>query len=71
MVDDIVELSTENDCLKNIVGSYNERCLGEPKANLSKQFIDEKRANLMVSRMAKKWKTINKQIMTFVAHEKL
>ena len=51
--DDIVELSTENDALKNKIGSYDEKWLKESKANLLKQIDDEKRANLIMSRMKK------------------
>ena len=43
--DDIVELSTENDALKNKIGSYDEKWLEESKAKLLKQIDDEKRAN--------------------------
>ena len=51
--DDIVELSTENDGLKNKIGSYDEKWLKESKARLLKQIDDEKRANLIMSRMKK------------------
>ena len=51
--DDIAELSTENDALKNKIGSYDEKCLEESKAKLLKQIDDEKRANLIMSRMKK------------------
>ena len=53
MGDNIVELSTENEALKNKIGSYDERCLEESKAKLLKQIDDEKRANLIMSRMQK------------------
>ena len=53
MVDDIVELSTENETLKNRIGSYDEKWLEESKANLFKQIYDEKRASLIMSRMKK------------------
>ena len=56
--DDIVELSTENDALKNKIGSYDEKWLEESKAKLLKQIDDEKRANLIMSRMKKQ---LNKQ----------
>ena len=42
---DIVELSTENDSLKNKMRSYDEKWLEESQAKLSKQINDEKRAN--------------------------
>ena len=51
--DDIVELSTENDALKNKIGSYDEKRLEESKARLLQQIDDEKRANLIMSRMKK------------------
>ena len=51
--DDIVELSTENDALKNKIGSYDKKWLEECKNNLLKQIDDEKRANLNTSRMKK------------------
>ena len=49
--DDIVELSTENDALKNKIGSYDEKCLEESKTKTLKQIDDDKRANLVMSRM--------------------
>ena len=49
--DDIVELSTEKDALKNKIGSYDEKWLEESNAKLLKQIDDEKRANLIMSRM--------------------
>ena len=51
--DDIVELSTENDALKNKKGSYDEKWLEESNARLLQQIDDEKRANLIMSRMKK------------------
>ena len=59
MGDDIIELSTENDALKNKIGSYDERWLEESKAKLLKENDDEKRANIIMSRMKKQ---MNKQI---------
>ena len=56
--DDIVELFTENDALKNKIGSYDERWLEESKLKLLKEVDDEKRANLIMSRMKKQ---MNKQ----------
>ena len=56
--DDIIELSTENDALKNKIGSYDEKWLEESKLKLLKQIDDEKRANLIISRMKKQ---MNKQ----------
>ena len=51
--DDIIELSTENDVLKNQIGEYDQKWLEESKANLLKDINDEKRANLIMSRMKK------------------
>ena len=51
--DDIVELSTENDASKNKIGSYDEKWLEESKARLLQHIDDEKRANLIMSRMKK------------------
>ena len=51
--DDIIELSTENDVLKNQIGDYDERWLQESKEKLLKDIDDEKRANLIMSRMKK------------------
>ena len=56
LVDDIVDLSTENDALKNQIGNYDEKWLEESKAKLLKQIDDEKRANLIMSRMKKQMK---------------
>ena len=51
--DGIVELSTENDALKNKIGSYDEKWLEESYLKKLKQTEDEKRANLIMSRMKK------------------
>ena len=51
--DDIIELSTENDVLKNQIGEYDQKWLEESKAKLIKDISDEKRANLIMSRMKK------------------
>ena len=53
MGDYIVELSTENDALKNKIGFYDEKWLEESKNEMLKQVDDEKRANLIMSRMKK------------------
>ena len=58
MGDDIVELATEKDALKNKMGSYDEKWLEESKAQLFKQIDDERRVNLIMSR---KKKQIEKQ----------
>ena len=59
MGDEIVDLSTENDALKSKIGSYDEKWLEESKAKLLKQIDDEKRANLIMSRMKKQMKKNN------------
>ena len=51
--DDIVDLSTENDALKNKIGDYNQKWLQESKAKLLKDIDDMKRADLIMSRMKK------------------
>ena len=56
--DDIVELSTENDAVKNQIGDYDEKWLEESKNKMLKEIDDEKRANLIMSRMRKQ---MNKQ----------
>ena len=56
MSDDIAELSTENASLKNTLVSYGRNLLVESKAKLLKQFDDEKRTNLTMSRMEKQMK---------------
>ena len=56
--DDIVDLSTENDALKNQIGDYDQKWLEESKAKLLKQIDDKKRSDLIMSRMKKQ---MNKQ----------
>ena len=51
--DDIVELSAENIALKDKIGFYDEKWFEESKAKLLKQIEDEKRVNLIMSRMKK------------------
>ena len=51
--DDIIELPTENDVLKNQIGDYNQKWLDESKAKLLKDISDEKRANIILARMKK------------------
>ena len=51
--DDIVELHTENEALKNQIGDYDQKWLEESKSKLLKHIDDEKRANLIMSRMKK------------------
>ena len=57
--DDMVDLSTENDALKNKIGDYDEKWLQESKAKLLKDIDDKKRAGLIMSRMKKQ---MNKKI---------
>ena len=57
--DDVIELSTENDVLKNQIGDYNQKWLDESKAKLLKDINDEKRANIIMARMKKQ---MNKNI---------
>ena len=52
MVDDIADLSTENETLRKI-GSYDEKLLQESKAKFLKQMDDENIANLIISRKKK------------------
>ena len=51
MVDDIVELSTENQSSKNEVGSHDKKAFEETKARLSEQFDDDQRGKKYTSRM--------------------
>ena len=51
--DDIIELSVENDALKNQIGDYDQKWLEDSKAKLLKDINDEKRANLIMTRMRK------------------
>ena len=60
MGEDIVELSFENDALKNKTGPYDEKWLEDSKARLLQQIDDEKKANLIMFRMKKKWINNNK-----------
>ena len=57
--DDIIELSTESDILKNQIGEFDQKWLEESKAKLLKDINDEKRANLIMSRMKKQ---MNKKV---------
>ena len=50
---DIVEISTENDALKNKIGSHDQQWLEESKAKFLKQIDDENRANLNMCRLKK------------------
>ena len=51
MGDDIVELTVENEYLKNQIGDYDEKWLQEPKAKLLKEIDNEKRATRIMSGM--------------------
>ena len=51
--DDIVELHTENEALKNQIGDYDQKWLEESKTKLLQQINDEKEANLIMYRMKK------------------
>ena len=51
--DDIVDLSKKNDALKNQICDYDEKWLEESKKKMLKQIVDEKRANLIITRMKK------------------
>ena len=53
MGDGIIDLSTENEALKNQIGYYDRRWLEESKTKLLKQIEDERRANLIMSRTKK------------------
>ena len=57
MGDHIIELPTENDALKNKIGSYDEEWYEESEAKRLKQTDDEKRANLIMAKMQKHEKT--------------
>ena len=59
MGNDIVDLSTENDALKEKIGDYDQKWLQESKEKLLKDIDDEKRTNLIMSRMKKQ---MNKKI---------
>ena len=58
MGDDTFDFSTENESLKNKIGPYDGKRFEESQAKLLKQIDDEKRANLIMSRMKKQ---MNKQ----------
>ena len=57
MGDDRVKVSVENDSLKNQIGEYDEKWLQESKVKLIKENDDEKKANLIMSRMKKQMNT--------------
>ena len=49
----LVEISTKNESLKNKIESNDEKWLEESEIRLLKHFDDDKRANLIMSRMQK------------------
>ena len=51
--DDIVDLSTENDALKEKIGSSDEKWLEKSKNKMLQQIDDKKRATLIMSRIKK------------------
>ena len=53
MGDDIVELHTGNESLKNKIRSYDEKWMEKSKARLLQQIDDEKRAKLIMPRKKK------------------
>ena len=60
--DDIIELSTENDVLKNQIGEYDEKWLQKSKAKLLKDIDDKKRADLLMFRMKKQMNKNDKSL---------
>ena len=56
MGDNIVDLHTKNENLKNKIGSYDEKWLEECKTLLLQLIDDEKRVDLIMSRMKKQMK---------------
>ena len=58
MADDIVELSTEIETLKNKIASNDEKKPEEYEAKILKQIDDEKKAKVIISRMKEQ---MNKQ----------
>ena len=58
MGDDIVELSVENESLKNQIGDYDDKWLQESKVKLLNESDDDKWANLIMYRLKKQ---MNKQ----------
>ena len=57
--DDIIELSVENNALKNQISDFDQKWLQESKAKRLKDINNEKRAILIMSRMKKQ---MNKNI---------
>ena len=59
MGDHIVDLSTENDALKEKIGDYDQKWLEDSKAKILKDIDDKKRADLIMSRMKKQMEKQN------------
>ena len=60
MGDDIVELSVENESLKNQIGQYDEKWLQESKVKLLKEIDDEKKSKFIhVQKEKANGKTLN------------
>ena len=53
MGDGIVDLTVENDALKNQIGENDEKLVQESKAKLLKDVDDKKRAELIMTRVKK------------------
>ena len=53
MGDGIADLTVENDALKNQIGEYDEKWPEESKNKMLKEIDDEKRSNLIMTRMKK------------------
>ena len=58
---DMVDLPTRNESLKNETASHDGKCSEESKAKLLKQFDDEKGAKWIVSRLEKQFKKETKK----------
>ena len=59
MGDDIGELHTKNESLKNKIESYDKKWLKETKIRLLQQIDNGKRTSLIMSRMEKQMKGIS------------
>ena len=53
LADEIVDFSTEKNALQEKIGFYDENWFEESKNKMLQQIDDEKRANLIMSRMKK------------------
>ena len=72
MGDDIVELSTKNECLKIKIGSYDYKWLEESKARLLKQIDDEKRTEFFFLEWKNRWKSnIKSHILVIINYGKV